>query len=187
MEQPYDQPQYNQPNQFSGPNLEPSETFMKSLIEVEETLQKFEMETLRRKRLKIDLKNRKKEWVPMAPGINPVCNELGICEILGMIRGRATVIGRLTKKTDEEIMKDMFQFHRALIELFTLRADDWELDEELAKPLLETCIGLIEDIIFSCRGGFTAMNVRSSYSRHENASSSSDNKEGVRVLGMNVR
>lgn len=166
-------------------NLEPSDTFLKTMIEVEETMQKFEMETLRRRRLKVDLKTRKKSWVAMAEGIGPVCNELGISEILGMLRGRATVIGRLTKKTDEEIMKDMFQFHRAMIELFSLRADDWDLDEELAKPLLETCIGLIQDIIFSSRGGFTAMNVRSSYSRHENTSNSGPEPQRT-IMGLKI-
>jgi len=146
---------------------EPSDSFLKAMIEVEETMQKFEMETLRRKRLQVDLKTKTKKWVPMAIGIGPVCNELGISEILGMLRGRATVIGRLTKKTDVQIMSDMFQFDRALTELFSLRADDWELDEELAKPLKEECLGLIQDIIFSSINGFTAVNLKSQYSRHE--------------------
>ncbi len=172
-------------DQYQGPSVEPSETFMKMLIEVEETLSKFEMETLRRKRLRVDLKLKKKEWVPMARGIKPICNELGIAEILGMLRGRATVIGRLTKKTDPEIMRDMFQFHRSMIDLFQLRADDWELDEELAKPLLETCIGLVQDIIFSSRGGFTAMNLKSQYHRQETASSTMGSDE-QKVMGVRV-
>jgi len=167
-----------------GNNYDPSDSFLKLMIEVEETMQKFEMETLRRKRLKVDLKSRKKEWVPMAKGIQPICNELGITEILGMLRGRATVIGRLTKKTDDEIMRDMHQFHRAMIELFSLRADDWSLDEELAKPLLEACVGLIQDIIFSSRGGFTAINLRSQYSRHESSSSQTQEGGDTNILGM---
>jgi len=172
---------------YSNNNSDMSDSFLKVMVEVEETLQKFEMETLRRKRLVVDLRTKTKNWEPMAKGVGEVCNELGISEILGMMRGRGTVIGRLTKKTDEEIMKDMFQFHRAMIELFSLRADDWKLDEELAKPLLEACISLIQDIVFSARGGFTAINLRTQYSRHEQANATTNENEGNSILGMKIR
>jgi hypothetical protein len=168
-------------------NVGPSDSFLKAMIEVEETIQKFEMETLRRKRLHVDLKTKTKKWIPMAQGVPQICNELGICEILGLIRGRATVIGRLTKKTDEEIMKDMFQFDRSLIELFSLRADDWDLDEELAKPLKECVLGLIQDIIFSSRGGFTAINLRSQYGRQENVHTTTAPEPNPGLLGLGGR
>ena len=58
-----------QDNQGSYGNLEPSDSFLKLMIEVEDTLQKFEMETLRRKRLSVNLKTRKKDWVAIAPGV----------------------------------------------------------------------------------------------------------------------
>jgi len=169
---------------YSG-DQQPSDIFMKFMVEVEETLQKFKMETLRREMLVIDLKTKTKKWKPIAEGVGPVCNDLGIAEIMGMVRGRVTVIGRLTKKTDDEIMKDMFQFHRTIIETFSLRADDWELDEELIKPIQEACISLVEDVIFSSRGGFTAMNVRSSYSRHETANMSNEG-ETKKIMGIPV-
>jgi len=170
----------------SNTNPDLSDSFLRLMIEIENDLNKFEMETLRRKRLHVDLKTKSKKWIAIAEGVNPVCNELGISEILGMMRSRATVIGRLTKKTEEQIAMDMFQFHRALIELFQLRADDWELDEEMAKPLLESCIGLIEDIMLSSLGGFTAINIKSQYTRHENATS--DNESNKRhPLGFRSR
>ncbi len=181
MEEPPQAYQNNYPGYSDSE--EPSDSFLKAMIEVEETLQKFEMETLRRKRLQVDLKTKTKKWVPMATGVKPVCNELGISEILGMLRGRATVIGRLTKKTDVQIMSDMFQFDNALIELFQLRADDWELDEELAKPLKEECLGLIQDIIFSSVNGFTAVNLKSQYQRNESVTSQSE-KGGSGILGL---
>lgn len=176
---------YQAANYYPVGNEQPSDVFLKAMIEVEETLHRFKMETLRRESLVVDLKAKTKKWMPIAKGITPVCNDLGISEIMGMVRGRVTVIGRLTKKTDEEIMKDMFQFHRTLIETFCLRADDWDLDEELIKPIMESCISLVEDVIFSARGGFTAMNIRSSYSRHENASISPDEKDR-KILGVKV-
>ena len=89
--------------------------------------------------------------------------------------------------TDEQIAADMFQFHRALIELFELRADDWKLDEEMAKPLLEACLGLVQDIIYSSANGFTAMNARSSYSRHETSSSTEAPEQGKSILGIKIK
>lgn len=169
---------------YSGSEA-PSDLFLKTMIDVEETLTKFKMETLRREMLVVDLKSRKKSWKPIATGVGPICNDLGIAEIMGMVRGRVTVFGRLTKKTDEEIMKDMFQFHRTLIETFSLRADDWELDEELIKPIQEACIALVEDVIFSSRGGFTAMNIKSQYSRHENASVTNQDTQ-KKIMGIPV-
>lgn len=169
---------------YSGQE-QPSDVFLKLMIDVEETLNKFKMETLRREMLVVDLKKRTKKWEPIAQCVKPVCNDIGIAEIMGMVRGRVTTFGRLTKKTDEEIMKDMFQFHRTLIETFSLRADDWELDEELIKPIQEACISLVEDIIFSSRGGFTAMNIRSQYSRHENANITNQ-EQTKKIMGIPV-
>ncbi len=180
-----DESNFQQSNYYPVNNEQVSDVFLKAMIEVEETLHRFKMETLRREILFVDANKRVKKWMPISPGIKPVCNDLGISEIMGMVRGRVTVIGRLTKKTDEEIMKDMFQFHRTLIETFSLRADDWELDEELIKPIMEACISLVEDVIFSSRGGFTAMNIRSSYSRHENANISPEEKER-KILGVKI-
>ena len=159
-----------QDNQGSYGNLEPSDSFLKLMIEVEDTLQKFEMETLRRKRLSVNLKTRKKDWVAIAPGVKPVCNELGVAEIMGFLRGRVTIPGRLTKKPEDQIMKDIFHFDRTLIELFSLRADDWALDEELAKPIKESVLSIAQDVIFSAKDGFTAINLKSQYGRHENIS-----------------
>jgi hypothetical protein len=169
-------------------DVEYSDSFLKVMIDIEETMKKFEMEVLRRKRLTVDLKLKKKMWIPIAKGVEPICNELGISEILGFMRGRATIPGRLTKKTSEEIYKDMFQFDRALTEMITLRADDWNLDEEMAKPLKEECLAIVQDIVFSSLNGFTAINVRSQYSRHENANSNLDEKEGGNsIMGIKIK
>ena len=176
-------PQQGYPITASGSQMD--ESFLKLMIEVEQDLTKFEMETLRRKRLNVDLKTKVKKWVAIAEGVEPVCNELGISEILGLLRSRATVIGRLTKKTEEQIASDMYQFHRALIEMFQLRADDWELEEEMAKPLLEACVGIIEDIMLSSLGGFTAINIKSQYTRHENANASQEPSKSI--LGIKIR
>jgi hypothetical protein len=183
QDQVYYPQDYNQPVS-QGQNNSPEDGFLRLLIEVENDLNKFEMETLRRKRLQVDLVNKKRTWVPMAPGVKPVCNETGISEIIGQLRSRATTIGRLTKKTKEQIATDMFQFHNALIDLFSARADDWDLDEDLAKPLLESCISIVQDIIYSSLEGFTAINAKSQYSRHETVNANPmDNKPNILGLG----
>jgi len=183
-----EQPNQNYPQDYSYQQQpEVSDSFLKAMIEVEETMQKFEYETLRRKRLKIDYKNKKKEWVPMGENILPMMNELGISEILGFMRGSATVIARLTKKTDEEVMRDMFQFHEALKDMIALRADDWELEEELTKSLTECCVRIVEDITLSARGGFTSINLRTQVSRHEQANVNPEENSGVKtILGLKM-
>ena len=168
------------------PTSEPvSDVFLKLMIDVEETLQRFKMETLRRETLQVDIKSKTKKWVPISSNVSPVCNELGIAEIMGMVRGRVTTFGRLTKKTNNEIMSDMYQFHRTLIETFSLRADDWDLDEELLKPVQEECLALVQDIIFASRDGFTAINLRSQYSRQETANVS-ENSAKKKIMGVEV-
>ena len=178
--------EFDNTQSYYASNEPPSDIFLKIMIEVEDTLQKFKMETLRREILSVDTTTRIKKWVPIAPDVKPVCNDLGIAEIMGMVRSRVTVIGRLTKKTNDEIMKDMFQFHRTLIETFSLRADDWALDEELIKPIQEACVSLVEDVVFSSRDGFTAMNIRSTYSRHETATGNKEDDSRT-IMGVKVK
>lgn len=171
---------------YSGEQEDQSNAFLNWMLDVDKELNKFKMETLRREMLVIDIDSRTKQWKPIAKGIKPVCNDLGIAEIMGMVRSRVTTFGRLTKKSEEQIMKDMFQFHRALIETFSLRADDWELDEEMIKPVQEECLALVQDIIFASKDGFTAMNIKSQYSRHENSNITQTGQEGKTILGMKV-
>lgn len=163
-----------------------SDAFLNWMLDVDQELNKFKMETLRREMQVVDLKTKKKYWAPIAKGVSPVCNDLGIAEIMGMVRSRVTTFGRLTKKSEEQIMKDMFQFHRTLIETFSLRADDWELDEEMIKPIQEECLSLVQDIIFASKDGFTAMNIKSQYTRHENSNVTQSGEEGKRILGMKI-
>ena len=85
-------------------------------------------------------------------------------------------------------MKEMHIFDRTLIDKIAKRADDWELDEELAKSLKEAIVNLVQDVVFSARGGFTAMNVRSSYGRQENVSTNTPQEGGRQgLLGLGKR
>lgn len=180
-------PQYDNSSyhQYNPAYDQEDDSLIKAQIEVEEALHKFEMEVLRGMKEVIDIKNKKREWKPIAPGKQKLCNELGIREILGRLRGRVTVTGKLTFKTDEEVMKDMFYFHMSLLDLFTKRADDWDMEEEMVKPILDSCIELVQDVVFAARRGFTATNMRSQYTRSEVQSTQSQGEQGGKsFLGL---
>jgi hypothetical protein len=167
---------------------QPSDSFLREMIDVEKTLESFKMEVLRREKVIVDLKKKERRVVPIANGINPICNDLGIAEIMGFIRAHVTTLARLTKKTDEEIMKDMFIVDRGFTETISLRADDWELDEDLTKKLHSEVINLIWDVKAASRNGFTAMNLKTQYSRHEQSNAQvSGDSEIKSILGMKIR
>lgn len=173
MEQPQQQfsqdMNYPQQMSFSMPKAanvynSPDDNILRLQIDVEDALIKFEYEILRGQYLRFDENTYKKEWVEIAPGIKPPVNDIGVREIMGRIRGRAHVVARLTYKEESECYTDLFQFHMSIAEMFARRSDAWEMDEEVAKPILDAALELVEDIVFSARNGFTAINLRTQYS-----------------------
>ena len=132
-------------------------------------------------------KTKQKRYVPISKEIGPMCNELGILEIMGLIRSKANKRELLTKKSDDEIFSDMHIFARTVTETISKRADDWDLDEELAKTLKEMTINMVWSVVAAARNGFTAMNARSTYSRHENAQVSSTEGESKSFLGIKTK
>ena len=95
----------------------------------------------------------------------PIINESGIREILGRLFGYCNVITKLSFYTDDEIYKSMFFFDMSLTELCAKRSDYWELDIEVAKSIKDAAIELVQSILFSARRGFTAINLRTQYTR----------------------
>ena len=158
---------------------------LKMQVEVEDELSRFEMESLRGKRRIVNQKEKKIEWIKIAPNSKDLCNELGIREIMGRLRGRCTRVSRLTYKPEEQIQRDMFRFHMSLIELFSKRGDIWQMDEEMAKPIIDACVEFVQDIVSSSRNGFTAVNIRSSYSRNE-VEKVGDGKQPKTFLGIGL-
>jgi len=158
---------------------------LKMQIDVEDALLKFEYEVLRGMYLRINNDTMEKEWVPIAPKTHAPCNEIGIREIMGRIRGRAHIIARVTFKMEEECYNDMFHFHMSLSEMFTKRSDDWGLDEETAKPILDAALELVEDIVFCSRNGFTAINLRTQYTE-QRLNREGDNAPNASFLGLKV-
>jgi len=145
-------------------------------VDVSEELKTFENEILRGTVEKIDVETGKKAWVLIAPEEKPPVNELGVREIISRLKARVTKIAKLSCKTDEEIYKDMFYFDMSISELIAKRCDKWDMDIEIAKNIKDACIELVWDVLASSRDGFTAINLKSQYSRQE--VSRIDNSEG---------
>jgi len=55
----------------------------------------------------------------------------------------------------------------SLTEMISKRADYWDLDIETAKMIKDACVELVQSILFSARNGFTAINLRTQYTRSD--------------------
>lgn len=154
-------------------------------IDVDRELKKFEYEVLRGMIEMKDTRTGEIKYVPIAPGQKPPLNELGVRELLARIKGRVTTIAKLSYKKEDEIYKDMFYFDMSLTELIAKRSDIWELDMEIAKSIKDASIELVWDTLCSSREGFTAINLRSQYSRQDVSRSDITDKGGQRsFLGI---
>lgn len=140
--------------------------FLKLILDVDDILENFEHRVLRGEIKKINLKTSEEYWEKPTESKPPV-NETGVREIMARLIGRVTKAAKLTYKEDEECYKDLFYLDMSLSELFAKRCDAWEMNMETMKSIKDSCLELIEDIVFSSRNGFTAINLKSSYSRSD--------------------
>lgn len=150
--------------------------FITMQIDVDPILEDFEHRVLRGEYRYVDSATGKKSWVPMSK--IKIINETGIRELMSRIMGKVTIAGKLTYKTEEEIYKDMFYFHLSIVELAAKRCDIWDADIEVVKALVDAAIELVWDIASSSRAGFTAINLRSQYSRSDITRNDSQAKDG---------
>jgi len=163
-------------NYSSGYYPEKEEEVIKIQLDVDKELKKFEYEVLRGKMQVI--KNDEKVWEDIAPGEKPPVNELGVRELLSRLKGRVTTIAKLSYKTDEEIYKDMFYFDMSISELIGKRCGNWEMNPEMAKSIKDAIIELVWDVLASSRDGFTAINLRSQYSKQDVSRTDSTDRSG---------
>jgi len=155
--------------------------FLKLILDVDDVLENFEHRVLRGEIRKINMKTAEEYWEKPYDSAPPV-NEIGVREIMARIIGRVTKAAKLTYKEDEEIYKDMFHLDMSLSELFAKRCDTWEMNIEVMKSIKDSCIEMVEDIVFSSRNGFTAINIKSTYSRSDVSRNEGDSKSGKRTF-----
>jgi len=163
---------------------ESEDEFLKDVIDVEKTLKRFEMTVLRGMYEDTDVAKGSKVWKKFNATITPIINEQGIREILGRLRGYVNKETILTFYDDEEIYKNMFYFDMSLSELIAKRADYWELDMEAAKAIKDSCVELTQSTLFRARKGFTAINMRTQYSKQDISRSDDSNKSKKTFLGI---
>jgi len=178
--------EYEQPEMYDSspaPVVEDSE-FIKFQIDVEKDLDKFTQEVLRGK---VEIQNPEtgeKKWEPIAPNEKAPMNELGVRGILVLMKGAVTKISKLSCKTDDEIKNDMYYFHMTLMSAFYNNLDRWEIGLNDVEAIKESALRMVWDVAASSRDGFTAINLRSQYSRTESTRGESIPRTQKSFLGI---
>jgi hypothetical protein len=170
----------------SGTYGDEQQELLRLQLDVSDVLIDFEHRVLRGQHEVIDIKTSTKKWEQVSPDSPPILNELGVREVMARLIGSVSKIARLTYKTEEEIYKDMFYADMSLAELIAKRAHMWKMDIETAKSLKDSCIELIWNTVSASRNGFTAINMRSQYSKSDVTRTDSQNKEGKSFLGLSL-
>ena len=140
---------------------------LKLQLDVNDLLSEFEHRVLRGEYEFINKDTGEKDWKLMAVNGKPIINEIGIREVIARMIGYVNKATKLSSFTDEDIYKDMFYFDMSLSELIAKRSGLWELDIETAKAIKDSVIELVKSIVFSARNGFTAINLKSQYSKQD--------------------
>ena len=180
--------EYEQPEMYDSspaPVVEDSE-FIRFQIDVEKDLDKFTQEVLRGRVEVQNPETGEKTWEPIAPGEAAPMNELGVRGILVMMKGAVTKISKLSCKTDNEIKNDMFYFHMTLMSAFYNNLDRWEIGLNDVEAIKESALRLVWDVAASSRDGFTAINLRSQYSRTESTRGENPIKSQKSFFGIPI-
>src|SRR6056297_1261495 len=158
--------------------------YISELINVDKELDKFTIEVLRGKMRIINDKGQE-EWIDRYNG-KKIMSEKGVRGFLTILKGVVTKLSKLSNKTDEEIAKDMFYLDMRLSTAMYENGDDWELDLADFELLKESCIRLAWDVSASSRDGFTAVNLRSQYSRSETSNNNQEKTKPRKIFGLNI-
>lgn len=182
--QPQPNYDYSSNNEASTYDSEEQE-ILKLQLDVKGMLAEYEHVALRGEYEHIDEATSKKIWVKFSPNAKAIINNIGIREIIGRMMGYCNQATKLSYFTDEEIYKDMFYFDMSLSELIAKRSTEWELDIETAKSIKDSALELVKSILFSARNGFTAINLKTQYSKQDvSRTDSSGNKQQRSFLGI---
>jgi len=171
--------------EYQQPQYQNDAGYISQLIDVDKELDRFTMEVLRGK-VEI-IKEGKKQWVDRVLG-KQFMNEQGVRGFLSILKGVVTKLSKLSNKTDDEIKTDMFYFDMRITSAMYENGDAWQIslaDYELIK---ESCLRLAWDVSAASRDGFTAINLRSQYTRNESSRTdkSQPNSQPRKLFGINL-
>jgi len=177
---------FDSPMSSPAGNYEDEEKeFLKIILDVDDVLENFEHRVLRGEIKRVNMKTGEPFWEKLAGSAPPV-NEIGVREIMGRLLGKVSKAAKLTYMEDEECYKSLFYFDMSITEFFAKRCDRWEMDLETMKAIKDACIEMVQDIVFSSRSGFTAINLKSQYSRSDvtRSEGTSSESKGRSFLGI---
>ena len=160
--------------------------FIRLQIDVEKDLDRFTQEVLRGMVEITDVDKGVKSWVLIAPEQKPPMNELGVRGMLVLMKSAVTKISKLSCKTDDEIKQDMFYFHMTLVSHMYQNFGKWDMNFSDVEALKEAALRLVWDVSASSRDGFTAINLRSQYSRSDVSRTDDSSKSGKSFLGIPI-
>ena len=106
---------------------------------------------------------------------------------MGRLLGYGTPQTILGYFEDEEIYKNMFYFDMSLSEQFAKRCDLWNLDVEVAKALKDACVEFVQTILFRARSGFTAINLKTVYSKQDVTRHDQQQSQNKSFLGIPIK
>jgi len=167
-----------------GTYNESDQEFIRLQIDVEKDLDRFTQEVLRGMVEIVDDEKGIKKWVPIAPKEKAPMNELGVRGLLVLMKSAVTKISKLSCKTDDEIKQDMFYFHMTLVSHMYQNFGKWDMEFSDVEAVKEAALRLVWDVSASSRDGFTAVNLRSQYSRQEVSRTDESSKSGKSFLGI---
>lgn len=173
---------YNDSTTYERPDKE----YLREQIDVSEQLEDFEHRVLRGEYWIINKDTGEGSWDKLVPDADPIINERGVRELMARIIGRVTKAAKLSYKTEEEIYKDMFYFDMSITELIAKRSGLWQLDIETAKAIKDSAVELVWDIVASSRDGFTAINLRSQYSKQDISRTETEGAKQKTFLGIPI-
>lgn len=182
----FDDSAYNS-SESSGTYGEQEKEIINLILEVRSDLENFEHRVLRGQYEFTDTRTGEKYWKKFDENADPIINEIGIREIMGRLLGYCTPQTILGYFEDDEIYKNMFYFDMSLSETFAKRCDLWELDIESAKAIKDACIEFVQSILFRARSGFTAINLKTVYSKSDITRSDNQQKQQRSFLGIPIK
>lgn len=149
----------------SGKYEEPEKELLKIIMQVKELLNEFEHTALRGEFLYNDPVHGK-IWKKSDTHLK-IMNEIGISEIMARLSGIVNEKTPISYITDEDYYKKMLYFDMSISEMFAKRCEVWELDIEMAKPIKDAMIELADAVLSMSIEGFTAMNFKTQYQKHD--------------------
>jgi len=185
-------PDMDDDNNYSGNDSstygEEQQELLLKQIDTKSVLDEFEHRVLRGEYQYIDVNTSEKKWKKYDENQVPIINEIGIREVLGRLMGYVNIITKLSWFSEEEIYKNLFYFDMSISELFGKRSSTWGLNIETAKSLKDACLELVQSTLFSARSGFSAISLRTQYSKSEvSRTDSSSSQQKKSFLGIPIR